>query len=85
MAWLVCGTIPDAGLRVGWQTLECDSKQGILKSTDPAFPALPVQRGTPTLCAACALVYPVRDGIPVMLPEEAVRLDKATSRAGQGK
>lgn len=55
MAWLVCGTIPDAGLRVGWQTLECDPKQGILKSTDPAFPALPVQRGTPTLCAACAL------------------------------
>ena len=37
------------------------------------------------VCAACALVYPVRDGIPVMLPEEAVRLDKATSMAGQGK
>jgi uncharacterized protein YbaR (Trm112 family) len=24
-------------------------------------------------CAACAVVYPVRDGIPVMLKEEAVR------------
>lgn len=28
------------------------------------------------VCAACALVYPVRDGIPVMLPEEAVPLDR---------
>jgi uncharacterized protein YbaR (Trm112 family) len=24
-------------------------------------------------CAACAVVYPVRDGIPVMLKEEAIR------------
>ena len=23
-------------------------------------------------CAACALVYPVREGIPVMLPEDAI-------------
>ena len=27
-------------------------------------------------CAACALVYPVRDGIPVMLLEEAVPLER---------
>lgn len=26
------------------------------------------------LCRACALIYPVREGIPVMLVEEAVRL-----------
>lgn len=26
-------------------------------------------------CEACAVVYPVRDGIPVMLPEEAVAKD----------
>lgn len=28
------------------------------------------------VCAACALVYPVRDGIPVMLLEEAVPLER---------
>lgn len=27
-------------------------------------------------CAACAVVYPVRDGIPVMLLEEAVPLER---------
>lgn len=27
-------------------------------------------------CSACAAVYPVRDGIPVMLLEEAVPLDR---------
>ena len=26
------------------------------------------------ICRACALVYPIRDEIPVMLVEEAVRL-----------
>ena len=28
-------------------------------------------------CHACKLAYPVRDGIPVMLPEEARKLDDA--------
>ena len=28
------------------------------------------------ISAACALVYPVRDGIPVMLLEEAVPLER---------
>lgn len=28
------------------------------------------------VCAACAVVYPVRDGIPVMLLEEAVPLER---------
>jgi len=28
------------------------------------------------LCAACGVVYPVREEIPVMLVEEAVPLDK---------
>lgn len=30
------------------------------------------------LCPACAVVYPVRDGIPVMLVEEAVPRDQWT-------
>lgn len=37
---------------------------------------LPRQDGL--LCAACGLVYPVRDEIPVMLAEEAVALDAWT-------
>lgn len=27
------------------------------------------------LCEACQTVYPVKDDIPIMLPEEAVRLE----------
>lgn len=44
-------------------------------------------RVTPTenedglICEACAVVYPVREEIPVMLVEEAVSLEKW--RAGQ--
>ena len=37
---------------------------------------LPGQDGL--LCAACAVVYPVRDEIPVMLAEEAAPLGKWT-------
>lgn len=33
----------------------------------------PVDNETGLECAACGLVYPVRDAIPIMLPEEAVR------------
>ena len=31
---------------------------------------------TGLICAACAVVYPIRDGIPVMLVEEAIPLDE---------
>lgn len=31
------------------------------------------------VCEASGLAYPIRDGIPVMLPEEARRLDAALS------
>lgn len=41
-----------------------------------ALVLLPKQDGL--LCAACALVYPVREDIPVMLVDEAVDLDKWT-------
>jgi hypothetical protein len=34
-------------------------------------PVEPVRDGTGLRCAACRRVYPVRDDIPVMLPEEA--------------
>lgn len=29
------------------------------------------------ICDKCALVYPIQDDIPVMLPDEAETLDKA--------
>jgi hypothetical protein len=34
-------------------------------------PVEPVRDGAGLRCAACRRVYPVRDDIPVMLPEEA--------------
>jgi len=37
---------------------------------------LPAQDGL--LCAACAVVYPIKGEIPVMLVDEAVALDKWT-------
>jgi len=33
------------------------------------------------ICRACALVYRVEDGIPVMLVEEAIPLDQWESKA----
>ena len=33
------------------------------------------------VCEASGLAYPVRDGIPVMLPEEARRLDASPAAA----
>lgn len=33
------------------------------------------------LCRESNLAYPVREGIPIMLPEEAVALDKLTETA----
>jgi uncharacterized protein YbaR (Trm112 family) len=30
-------------------------------------------RGEALACTACGVLYPVRDGIPIMLPEEAYR------------
>jgi uncharacterized protein YbaR (Trm112 family) len=34
-----------------------------------------VADGAGLACAACAVIYPVDDGIPVLLTEEAVALD----------
>lgn len=39
--------------------------------------------GDGLVCAACGVVYPVREGIPVMLAEEAV--PQAKWREGGGK
>lgn len=39
----------------------------------------PIEEGSTIIglhCVACALVYPVRENIPVMLTEEAVAMDK---------
>ncbi len=35
-------------------------------------------------CPSCALIYPVRDGIPIMLPEEALP-DAACARPPAGE
>jgi uncharacterized protein YbaR (Trm112 family) len=34
----------------------------------------PVEEGTGLICRACRLRYPVRDGIPVMLVDEAEKI-----------
>lgn len=34
------------------------------------------ERGDELVCDVCGLRYPVRDGIPIMLPEEATRPGK---------
>ena len=36
----------------------------------------PLDGGAGLSCASCAVVYPVREGIPVMLVQEAVPLDR---------
>ncbi|RME85411.1 MAG: Trm112 family protein [Zetaproteobacteria bacterium] len=35
------------------------------------------------VCMACRLAYPIRDGIPVMLIDEASPLDDAASESAQ--
>ena len=50
--------------------------------------ALPLEAGVPEglCCEACAVVYPIRDDIPVMLKEEAIRRadwDKGERLAGK--
>ena len=32
--------------------------------------------GSSLVCAACALAYPIRDGIPVMLVDEAEKVEQ---------
>lgn len=38
-------------------------------------PVEPSPDGSWLICAACGLRYPVQDGIPIMLPEEAQPLE----------
>ncbi len=42
----------------------------------------PYQDGEGLLCPHCRLVYPVREDIPIMLPEEAIDQDKWEKRKG---
>lgn len=44
-----------------------------------------VEGGRALLCNACQLKYPVRDGIPIMLVEDAQDLKKGSRKAGVGK
>jgi len=44
--------------------LVCPACKGDLRQEDPEL-----------VCTQCGLRYPVRDGIPIMLVEEAVRRD----------
>ena len=32
---------------------------------------IPTTAGDGLFCRPCALIYPIRDGVPIMLPEEA--------------
>jgi len=43
----------------------------------------PATAGDGLLCPGCALIYPIRKGIPVMLPDEALaaKRDKAPDNA----
>jgi len=41
--------------------------------------AVQLDHGDKLLCAACSLRYPVRDGLPVMLIDEAEEVESATS------
>lgn len=47
--------------------LACPKCKGDLKLTD---------KEDGLVCAACRLMYEIKDGIPVMLIEEAIPLDK---------
>ncbi len=38
------------------------------------------ERGAALACTACGLCYPVRDGIPIMLPEEAYRPEEGEEK-----
>jgi uncharacterized protein YbaR (Trm112 family) len=42
---------------------------------------VPSGRGSGLICRTCSLLYPVRDGIPVMLVNEAVKLPQASAHA----
>ncbi|MBI5874716.1 MAG: Trm112 family protein [Deltaproteobacteria bacterium] len=46
--------------------LACPKCKGEIKLTE---------KGDGLVCDACRLVYPVKDGIPVMLIDEAVKLN----------
>lgn len=39
------------------------------------------ERGEALACTACGLHYPVRDGIPIMLAEEAYRPEEGKERS----
>lgn len=43
----------------------------------------PTTAGDGLLCPPCALIYPIRNGIPIMLPDEAqaAKRDKAPDNA----
>lgn len=48
-------------------------------------PVSMVEGGRALLCDSCQFKYPVRDGIPVMLVDEAIDLRKESGRAGAGQ
>jgi uncharacterized protein YbaR (Trm112 family) len=56
---------------------------GILACPDCHSPVVVAPSGDELLCTGCPLAYPVRDGIPVMLLDQARHRDAAeTGRTG---
>jgi len=54
------------------EILACPRCKGAVKSA---------KDGTGLVCERCKLMYPIRDGIPVMLVEEAMPLDEGKDHA----
>ncbi|MGB9716622.1 MAG: Trm112 family protein [Thermodesulfovibrionales bacterium] len=54
------------------EILACPKCKGDIKLVEKSTP----EGGDGLICEKCKLLYPIKDGIPVMLINEAIPLDK---------